>query len=181
MSETIFSILADAASTTAVHAEPTALGLTATAWVSISMLLLIGIFVWKKVPALITSGLDKKIAEIKSQLEEAETLRAEAEALKDKYAARMSGAQDEADALIAQAKAEADDLLTKANADTAALIARRKSMAEDKINAAQLAAISDLKAKVSQVAINAASNAIAAKHDATADKDLVEKAINSIN
>ena len=44
--------------------DPTAFGLEPYQWVSVSMLVLIAVMVWKKVPGLITGGLDSKIAEI---------------------------------------------------------------------------------------------------------------------
>ena len=40
-------------------------------WVALAMTTLIAILVWKKVPGLITSGLDSGIAEIRKQLDEA--------------------------------------------------------------------------------------------------------------
>ncbi|MGQ4828421.1 hypothetical protein, partial [Enterococcus faecalis] len=60
--------------------------------VSASMIVLLAILVWKKVPALITGGLDKQIAAIKQQLAEAQALRAEAEKLRTDYAARIANA-----------------------------------------------------------------------------------------
>ena len=66
----------------AAHAEPTALGMDATQWVSLAMIAVFAILIWKKVPAAIGAALDRKIAVIRDQLEEARQLRAEAEALK---------------------------------------------------------------------------------------------------
>ena len=59
--------------------EPTALGLDATAWVALAMLVVFAIMIWKKVPAAIGKALDRKIAVIRQQLDEAAQLRAEAE------------------------------------------------------------------------------------------------------
>ncbi|MDB5714230.1 MAG: synthase subunit, partial [Sphingomonadales bacterium] len=63
------------------HHEASAYGLSAPAWVALSMLIVIGLMVWKKVPAVIGAMLDKKIVAIRQQLDEATKLRAEAEAL----------------------------------------------------------------------------------------------------
>ena len=81
---------------TAEHAAPqrpipTALGLDATAWVSLAMIVVIALMLWKKVPAVIGRALDKKIAGIRAQLDEASRLRAEAEALKAEYQAQVGG------------------------------------------------------------------------------------------
>src|SRR5687767_16009003 len=80
----------------APHAEPTAFGLDATQWVALAMVVVLAILIWKKVPAAIASALDKKIATIREQLEEASQLRAEAEALKAEYEAKASAADAEA-------------------------------------------------------------------------------------
>ena len=55
----ILSILAGAAEEGG-HAGPEALWLQDYQWVSVAMLILIGIIVWKKVPGLITGGLDAR-------------------------------------------------------------------------------------------------------------------------
>mgnify|MGYP001440521307 CR=1 FL=1 len=44
------------------HAAPAALGMDATMWVALAMLLVIGLAIWKKVPAMIGAALDKQIA-----------------------------------------------------------------------------------------------------------------------
>ena len=115
-----------------VHAEPTALGLTPTAWVALSMLVLIGIAVWAKVPAMLTSGLDSGIAEIRKQLDEAEALRAEAEALRAEYAGKIANAEKDAAAMKLAAEAEAKLIVAKAKSDAEALIERRGKSAEAK-------------------------------------------------
>src|SRR3546814_11550306 len=52
------------------HVDPSVLGLNGTAWVSLSMLIFLGILLWKTVPAVIGRSLDKRIAAIRAQLEE---------------------------------------------------------------------------------------------------------------
>jgi F-type H+-transporting ATPase subunit b len=160
--------------------EPTAFGFDATVYVSIAMLVFLGILLWKKVPAMIAASLDGKIAAIRQQLAEAETLRKEAEALKAEYTAKIAGAEAEAAAMRARAEAEAAVMVDKAKADTTALIARRKKMAEDRIGAAEAAALSEVRAAAARAATEAAATLIAAKHDAAADKGLVDTAIKAL-
>ena len=57
---------------------PSAFGLQDYQWVSLSMAVLIGVIIWKKVPGMIAGGLDDRISAIKHQLDEAKALRAEA-------------------------------------------------------------------------------------------------------
>jgi F-type H+-transporting ATPase subunit b len=164
----------------AVHADPTALGLNATAWVAAAMIVVIAIMLWKKVPAVIGAALDKKIAAIREQLDEAARLRSEAEALKAEYEARAKAAAGEAEAMLAHARDEADQIVTQAKADASSLIERRGKMAEDKIAAAERAAIAEVRAKAANAAATAAAKLIVDRHDASADKALVDKTISGL-
>lgn len=168
------------ASATDAHAEPAALGLDSYQWVGLAMFLLIAVMVWKKVPGMITGGLDAKIAEIAKQLDEAKGLRAEAEALRDEYVAKIAAAEKDAAAMREGAQAEADALVAKAKTDSEAMVARRQKMAEDKIAAAEREAIAEVKAKVVAAAAAASAKLIAAKHDAAADKALADEVIASL-
>ena len=157
--------------------EPEALGLAPPVWVALAMLVLIGVALWAKVPAMVTKGLDASIAEIRKALDEARALRAEAEALRGEYAAKIANAEKDAAAMIDHARTEAAAIIAKAEADTGDMIARREKMAEDKIGAAERGAVAALRAKAAEAAAAAARSLIAVGHDAKADKALVDEAI----
>jgi len=70
------------------HTTPSALGFDATMLVALAMLVVLALAIWKKVPAMIAGALDKQIAGIKQQLDQATALRAEAEAIKSEYEAK---------------------------------------------------------------------------------------------
>jgi len=160
--------------------EPVALGMDATAWVALAMFAFIAILIWKKVPALIGGALDKKIATIRSQLDEAARLRAEAEALKGEYESKIASVAKEADAMRAAAEQEAADLIGAAQVEAEALVVRRQKMAEDKIGAAERAAVADVRARAAAAATAAAGALIREAHDAKADKGLVDDLINKL-
>jgi F-type H+-transporting ATPase subunit b len=163
------------------HGDPSLFGvLDATVWVSIAMTVFIVILLWKKVPGLVTRGLDNQIAAIRTRLEDAKQLRAEAETLRDEYARKIAGAEAEAAAMIAHADEEAKGVLAKAEADAKDLTARRAKMAEDKIGAAERAALQAIRAKTAEAATKAAAAIIAEKHGADADKALVDKTISGL-
>ena len=162
------------------HAVPAVFGLDATVFVSLSMLVVIAIVLWKKVPALIGGSLDKQIAAIREQLDEAKQLREESEELRAKYESRLKAADLEAAAILEQAEKEAQLVVANAKQSTTELIARRQKMAEDKIAAAERSAIADVRAKAASAATIAAKSLIAANHDAAADHDMVNKAIGSL-
>jgi F-type H+-transporting ATPase subunit b len=162
------------------EAEPSAFGLTAPAWIALAMLFVIAILIWKKVPAAIAAALDEKIATIRGQLAEAESLRKEAEALKAEYEAKAKSVDKDRKALLERAKQEAAEIVAKAKTDAEALIARRGRMAEDKIAAEERAAIDGLRAVAADAATKAAQRLIAERHDATADEKLVNQSIGEI-
>jgi len=166
---------------TANHPDPAALGLDATAWVSLAMAIFIAILLWKKVPRLITRGLDNQIAAIRQRLDEAQALRTEAEALRDEYARKVAGAEQDAANIVAHAREESKTVLADAERNAADLTARRAKMAEDKIAAAERQAIADIRAKAAEAATAAAARLIAERHDASADKAMVDQTISGLN
>ena len=157
--------------------EPTAFLLDATGWISVAMLVVFAILLWKRVPAAIGRALDKKIAVIRQQLDEAAQLRAEAEALKAEYEARAALAEAEAATMIERARTEAEGILRRADADAAALVERRTRIAEDKVAAAERAAVDAVRAKAASWAAAAAGRLIRDRMDAGADKAMVDATI----
>jgi len=163
------------------EAEPAAFGfLTAPMAISLAMIVVIAIMVWKKVPGAIAGALDSKIALIRDQLAEAESLRKEAEALKAEYQAKSASVDKDRQALLERAKHEAEEIVAKAKTDAEALIERRSRMAEDKIAAEERSAIEQLRSVAADAAAKAAARIIAERHDAGTDAQLVDRAIKEL-
>src|SRR3954470_22105319 len=89
--------------------EATFLGLDPGGWVAVAMLVVFAILIWKKVPGAIGKALDSKIALIRDQLAEAESLRKEAEALKAEYEAKAASIDKDREGLLERAKQEANE------------------------------------------------------------------------
>lgn len=164
----------------AEHHGPSVFGIEAAGIVSLSMLVVIALLLWKKVPGAIGRALDSKIAIIREQLAEAEALRKEAEALKAEYQAKADAAGAEAEAMLTRARGEADAIVAKAQIDAEALVARRTRMAEDKIAAEELAAVNELRAAAATAAAKAAARLIAERHDSAADEALIDRSIQEL-
>ena len=160
--------------------ELTFLGLDPGGWVALAMLAVFAIFIWKKVPGAIAGALDSKIALIRDQLAEAESLRKEAEALRAEYEKKAKSADKDRDTLIERARHEADEIVAKAKTDAEALIERRARMAEDKIAAEERSAIEQLRTAAADAAAKAAAKLIAERHDAASDAKVVDQAIKEI-
>src|SRR5579884_2716817 len=95
-------------------AEPTAFGFNAGGWIAIGMLAVILILIRGGIHKTMTKTLDSKIALIRDQLAEAESLRKEAEALKAEYEAKAASADKDREALLERAQHEAQEIVAKA-------------------------------------------------------------------
>jgi len=162
------------------HAEPSFYGVTAPMFIALAMIFVIGLILWQKVPAAIGKALDKKIALIRDQLAEAESLRKEAEALRAEYEAKAKSVDKERKALLARAKKEADEIVDKAGKAAEAMVERRGRMAEEKIAAEERAAIDQLRATAADAARQAATRLIIERLDDKGDKALVDEAIGGL-
>ena len=171
-------LTANVSEPTADHVvEPTALGFNTTGWVGIAALVvLIGMIV-VKVPAKIAAGLDKQIAAVRQQLDEAKKLRAEAEVLRNEYAAKAKAAEADAATMRHHAQQEANQIIAKAKHDAEELMARRTKRAEDKIAAAERTAIAEVRALAAETAAKAAAVLIAEQLDAQADRTMIDRSI----
>jgi F-type H+-transporting ATPase subunit b len=165
----------------AEHGEAAVLGVFEAPWfIALAMVVVIAIILWKKVPAAIGATLDKKIAGIRQQLDEAAQLRAEAEALRAEYQAKAAAADAERETMLERARHEAEALVEQAKTDTAALIERRTRMAEDKIAAAERHALDEVRARAASAAAAAAARLISEEMDAGTDKSLVNRTIEGL-
>ena len=150
-------------------------------WVSVSMLVLLLIaFFFAKVHKTVAGGLDGQISAIREELDEAKRLRAEAEKLRDEYAAKIANAETDAEAMLDNAKAEAEAILVRAEEDSKALVERRKRMAQDKISAAEREAVAEVRAKAASAAAAASRKLIGENLDAQTDRKLADELIAGI-
>ncbi len=163
------------------HVAPSALGFDASMLVALAMIAVILLALWKKVPAMIAGALDGQIAGIRQQLDQATALRAEAEAIKAEYEAKAKQAAKDAIDMKASAEEEAKLIIANAKSDATALIGRRAKAAEEKIAAAERAAIADVRNTAASAAAAAAAQLIATHHDAKADAALIDQSISSLN
>lgn len=161
-------------------AEPTAFGLNAGGWVAVAMIVVIVLGILAGAPRIIAGVLDSRIEGIRKQLDEAKSLRAEAEKLRDEYAKKAREADAEVAVLHANAERQAEEIVEKAKADAAALIERHKVIAGEKIASAERAAVDELRAKVATAAAAAARELIAQKHGEAADRKLADQIIGNI-
>lgn len=164
----------------AEHNEPNVLGLDATFLVALAMAVLIGVVLWRRVPQLIAGSLDNRIATIREQLDEAKSLREEAEALRGSYDAKLAALALEAEAMHESARHEAERIIAEARTNTDALIDRRRRMAEDRIAAAERQAVADVRARAAEASTAAAARLLSDRMNTEADRQLQDRAIGML-
>jgi F-type H+-transporting ATPase subunit b len=124
-------------------------------WVAVSFVLfffLSGKTLWK----LITSGLDKRSADIKAELEEAMRLRAEAQEILATYQKKQKDALNEAERILQQTKADAQLMAEKAEAELRDSLEKRKNLAMTRIAQAEAKAVQAVQQHVVDIAVSAA-------------------------
>jgi len=145
-------------------------------WVAASFVIfavLVGKTAWTR----ITSMLDARSDRIRSELEEASRLRAEAEAMMARATAERDAAILESAAMIERARNEAERLALAAAAEAEVSAKRRERMAMDRIAAAEASALNEVRNAAAEIATTAVRDLIIARHDAAADAKLVDAAV----
>lgn len=177
----------DAAATLAQsHSETSAGGFDLSAvlhnpetWLIVAFVLFIGIFV-KLVLPMILSALDKRSDAIRFQLEQANRLRAQAEALLASYQAARAEKEKEAEAIIADAKRDADALRARAAEELKQQLERRSQQAMDKIARAEQEAVGNIRNQMVSVATQAVREIVRSELDGDAEDASIARAIRAI-
>jgi F-type H+-transporting ATPase subunit b len=161
-----------------MHAEPSFFAEPRN-WVVLAFILFFVIF-GKKLWGALAGILDARADKVKAELEEAQTLRREADAmLKDAERQRDEALKD-AKALIDGAKAEAARITAAAAAEAEASARRREKMAIDRIAAAEKAAVHDVRLAAADIATVAARQVLTEDLTPEADATLIDHAISQL-
>ncbi|WP_232823039.1 F0F1 ATP synthase subunit B [Oceanibium sediminis] len=148
--------------------------------VLLGFLLFIGVILYFKIPAMVGGMLDRRAESIRLELDEARTLREEAQTLLASFERKQKEVSDQAAGIISAAKAEADTALELAKEDLQETIARRLQAATDQIASAEQAAVREVKDRAVTVAVRAAADVISQKIDAGKADALIDEAISSV-
>ncbi len=147
--------------------------------VGLALLIFLGLVYWKGRKAIV-GGLDKKIAHIRADIDEASRLREEAERLFAENKKLTENAPAEAAAIVAQAQDEAKRDQANAIASFTALAERRREQAEAKIGQAEAEAVRAVRVEATAVALAAARQVIADQITAERGESLLNAAIEEL-
>jgi len=149
-------------------------------WTAIAFLGFILILLYVKIPAIIIKLLDDRADAIRSELEEARSLREQAQTVLADYERRQRHAEKEAEDIIVQAKAEAQRLADETRVKLEASLERRMKLAEDKIAQAEIQALKEVRIQAAEIAIAAAGTLIANEFPAKDASALVDASIKDL-
>ncbi|WP_137178857.1 F0F1 ATP synthase subunit B [Roseomonas sp. AR75] len=145
-------------------------------WVAVSFVIffaLVGKMAWARVTAM----LDERASRIRSELDEAQRLRAEAEAMRREAEAERAAALKEAEEMLSRARAEAERVAKAAAEEAEAGAKRRERMALDRIAAAEASAVAEVRHAAAEIATTAARDVLATTVDAEADAKLIDASL----
>ncbi|MBL6857500.1 MAG: ATPase [Pelagibacteraceae bacterium] len=127
----------------------------ATFWVSISFLIFIGVLIYFKIPQKVVNALNESIDSIKSEVDNAESLKEESKNILSEYEKKISNAKNEVKEMIEAAMEEADKTVLKTNEDLHVQMENRKKNTEDRIKQMKNQALKDIKNASVKISIQA--------------------------
>jgi F-type H+-transporting ATPase subunit b len=148
-------------------------------WVLVAAIIFVAV-VWRPAKKGIVTTLDERSARIRSELDDAEQLRQEAERLLAEYRQKQHAALDEAQAIIARAKEEAARIAAQGARDLEQALERRRRLAEERIAQAEAKAVAEIRAAAVDVAIAAARDVIIGSLDDRSRAALIDASIRAL-
>lgn len=145
-------------------------------WVAVSLVIFVGLAAWKGLRPFLDS-LDQRSEKIRNELDEARSLREEAQALLADYKRKQRDALADAEQIVDHARQEAERLAKKAEVDLKEQLARREQQALDKIAQAEQQALREVRDQAVDLAIAATAKLIESK---LTDKDAAKLVDDSI-
>ncbi len=155
--------------------------LDAEFWVAVGFVTVVGIFIYRRLPAFAGRVLDERAVKISNELNEARRLRDEAEALLGEYKRKAAQAEKEAEGILAEARAEASRFASEAREQLKAQIERRTLQAQEKIAQAEAAAVAEIRGLAADVATAAAEKLIAARIDESRARALIAGSLSELS
>lgn len=148
--------------------------------VLLAFLLFIGVLFYFKVPAMLGKMLDKRADDIRTELDEARSLREEAQKVLADFERRSHEVSEQAERIVQQAREQAVSAAEEAKSELAISVERRLKAAEEQIASAEASAVREVRDRAAQVAIAAAGDAIAKNMKADEANGLIEASIKDV-
>ncbi|HPF78578.1 MAG TPA: hypothetical protein PLF01_04710 [Alphaproteobacteria bacterium] len=149
-------------------------------WVTISFLVFV-LIAFKMGRKSVLAGLDSRIEQVKSEIENAERLRVEAQELLAQYQRKQRDAEKEADEMVARAMEQAKLLRETAETDLSELMTRREAQLTERLRRLEENAIAEIQNHAADLAVAATTEMIAQTLDEKTNAALNEESIKSLS
>lgn len=148
-------------------------------WLTISLLAILGLIVWKGLRPMV-AALDARGERIRRELDEAQSLREEAQKLLAESKRRQRDAIEEAKQIVEHARHEAERMRESAQKDLEESIERRRALAEAKIRQAEADALNQVRNRAVDAAVAAAATLIAENLDEARTAEITAQSIRDV-
>ena len=149
-------------------------------FVALAFATVVAAFLYLKLPQRLLAALDAKSAEIANELEQARKLRDEAQALLADYETRRKSAEHQAEVILTEARETAQRLAEESRAAMQAQLERRTLQAESKIARAEEQLVGEVRAAITQLAVDAAAHLIETDMKAQQANAIIEQNISEL-
>lgn len=145
-------------------------------WVAVAFVFFVGLL-FKPGSKFVIGALDERAERIRSQLDEAQRLREEAQHLLAEYQRKQRQALQDAEAILNQARATAERHREDSAAELAQTLERRERQAMDRIAQAEAEALAEVRAVAVAVSVEATRKLLAESIDEAKADQLIDAAI----
>jgi len=150
-----------------------------TFWTAVAFVIFVALL-YRPVKKVLLSALDGRIDQIRSEVEEAQRLREEAQALLASYQRKQREAAQEAEEIVKQARSEAEIHRKETEKSMGELLKRQEALAIEKIAQAEATAVQEVREIAVDLAIAATQKILADKVTGDLSDTLVDKAITEL-
>jgi len=151
-----------------------------TTWAFVGLILFFVVLAYYGVFGTVGRMLDKRADEVTAELDAAQCLRREAEALLAEYQQKRVAAEKDAAEIIAHAEAEAKRMTADAEVALKELIEHRTRTVEVKIAHAEAAAVAEVRAVAIDMAIAASKRLLTEKVQGEVASELISKGVDEV-
>jgi F-type H+-transporting ATPase subunit b len=148
-------------------------------WLLISLIILV-LVLWKPVKEQLVGALDRRADQIRRELDEAQRLREEAQALLAKHQRQLHDGEGLAATILERGAEENARVEAKLRADLEAAINHRTRAAEERIAQEEARAVAEIRGKATDLAMRTTRRLIVDQLDPAKEQDLIASAIRDV-
>ncbi|NNM73002.1 ATP F0F1 synthase subunit B [Enterovirga aerilata] len=152
----------------------------ATFWVGVAFVIFMALAWRMGAFRQIAEGLDSRGRRVRAELEEAQRLRAEADALLAEYKRRREEAEREAQDIVNAAREDAERVARETQERMAEFVRRRTAAAEAKIAQAEASAAQQVRAAAAEAAVRISEAVLSEQMRGGAGEDLLVRSLSEV-